>query len=111
LEEGLAPWRGLREVWIAGPGDRRELVDISTTVDRKIDALLCHKSQLGDDLEAVGTWMKQRLAEIGATAGYAYAESFDVIKQGPGFHSDADPDDADFGEVPHDPRANPGAGG
>jgi LmbE family N-acetylglucosaminyl deacetylase len=111
LEEGWAPWRGLREVWIAGPGDRRKLVDISATVDRKIDALLCHKSQLGDDLEAVGAWMKERLAESGAAAGYAYAESFDVIKRGPGFHSDADPDDADFGEVPHDPRANPGGPG
>ena len=107
LEEGLEPWRGLREVWIAGPGDRPEVVDISNTIDRKIDALLCHRSQLGDDLEAVGNWMRQRLAERGAGAGYAYAESFTVIRQGPGFHSDAEPDEADFGEVSHDPRANP----
>lgn len=108
LEDGLEPWRGLREVWIAGPGARPVVVDISTTIDRKIDALLCHKSQLGDDLEAVGAWMRERAAELGRACDYSHAESFNVIGQGPGFHSDADPnDEADFGEVPHDPRSNP----
>lgn len=108
LDEGLEPWRGLREVWIAGPGNRPVVADISATIDRKIDALLCHRSQLGDELEGVATWMRERAAERGHPAGYAYAESFNVIKQGPGFHSDADPDDrGDFGEVPHDPRSNP----
>lgn len=108
LEEGLEPWRGLREVWIAGPGDRPVLVDISTTIERKIDALLAHKSQLGDDLDVVAGWVKERSAGRGKEAGYLYAESFNVIKQGPGFHSDSDPDDdADFGDVPHDPRSNP----
>jgi LmbE family N-acetylglucosaminyl deacetylase len=48
LEEGVSPWRGLREVWIMGPGSKPVAVDISATVDKKIEALLCHRSQLGD---------------------------------------------------------------
>jgi LmbE family N-acetylglucosaminyl deacetylase len=107
LDEGLEPWRGLREVWIAGPGAKPVLVDISSTIDRKIEALLCHKSQLGDDLDAVGQWVRKWTADVGAEAGFAHAESFQVIQQGPGFHSDADVDEADFGEPPHDPRSSP----
>jgi LmbE family N-acetylglucosaminyl deacetylase len=107
LDEGLEPWRGLREVWIAGPGKKPVIVDISTTIERKIDALLCHKSQLGDDADAVGAWIKDASAGLGKAAGFDYGESFNVIRQGPGFHSDAEPDEADFGDVPHDPRSNP----
>src|ERR671918_2266607 len=87
LAEGLEPWRGLREVWIAGPGPKPRVVDITDTIDRKIEALLCHRSQLGDNAEEVGGWVKERLAEIGKPAGFAYGESFQVIAQGPGFHA------------------------
>jgi LmbE family N-acetylglucosaminyl deacetylase len=107
LAEGLDPWRGLREVWVAGPGTRPVVVDISSTIDRKIDALLCHQSQLGDDLAAVAEWMRERSAEIGRPSGYSHGESFNIIGQGPGFHSDAPDDEVDFGEVLHDPRSNP----
>jgi LmbE family N-acetylglucosaminyl deacetylase len=107
LDEGLEPWRGLREVWIAGPGERPVVVDISKTIERKIDALMCHKSQLGDDLDAVAGWVREWSSKQGKVAGFDYGESFNVISQGPGFHSDAEPDVADFEDVPHDPRSNP----
>src|SRR5919106_413163 len=72
LEEGLDPWRGLRELWIMGPGTRQTAVDISKTLDRKIDALLCHASQVGEDADRIRGWMTERTAEIGRPAGYAH---------------------------------------
>ncbi|HYY44311.1 MAG TPA: PIG-L deacetylase family protein [Actinomycetota bacterium] len=108
LEEGLAPWRGLRELWIAGPAGGEAVVDVSTTVQRKIDALLCHRSQVGDDADAIAGWVRQRLAEIGKRAGYDYAESFQVLSRGPGFHEDEQEElDVDVARAELDPRSAP----
>lgn len=107
LDEGIEPWRGLREVWIAGPGGGDTVVDISDTIDAKIEALLCHRSQLGDDAEQVGSWVREWTAERGKEHGYAHAESFRVIAQGPGFHSDEQSDESDLASAPLDPRSAP----
>ena len=47
--EGLEPW-SVGELWIMGPTDERAgiAVDTTATVERKIAALLSHKSQIGD---------------------------------------------------------------
>lgn len=87
LAQGLEPWRGLREVWIAGPGMHPRAVDISATIDRKIEALLCHESQVGNDARSVADWLRTRTAEVGREFGFAHAETFRVISQGPGFHA------------------------
>jgi LmbE family N-acetylglucosaminyl deacetylase len=108
LEEGLEPWRGLREVWIAGPGTNPRVVDITDTIDRKIEALMCHRSQLPGEPDEVGGWIKERMAEIGKPAGFAYGESFRVIAQGPGFHAGEQDEEVDLGDLepaPRDPRA------
>lgn len=109
LDEGLEPWRGLRELWIMGPGYKPVVSDISSTIDRKIQALLCHASQLGDEAERsrVDGWLREFSAAQGAKAGFGYGESFQVISQGPGFH-DEEPladDYLDLARAPADPRA------
>jgi LmbE family N-acetylglucosaminyl deacetylase len=107
LDEGLEPWRGLREVWIAGPGLRPHVVDISQTIDRKIDALLCHQSQVGEDAEEISKWMRSATAEAGEPSGYAHAESFDVLGRGPGFHAGEQEDEVgDLPQAPIDPRSS-----
>jgi LmbE family N-acetylglucosaminyl deacetylase len=107
LDEGLEPWRGLREVWIAGPAGGPVAVDISATIERKIAALGCHVSQIGDDgLERVAAWVRERAAEQGEPHGLSYAETFRVISQGPGFHQGEQEDLGDaLAEAPPDPRA------
>ena len=108
LDEGLDPWRGLREVWIAGPGSKPRVVDITDTIDRKVEALMCHRSQLPGEPDEVGGWIRERSAEIGEPAGFAYGESFRVIAQGPGFHAGEQDEDVDLGDLepaPQDPRA------
>jgi LmbE family N-acetylglucosaminyl deacetylase len=108
LEQGLEPWRGLRELWIMGPGGGPRVVDISSTIDRKIDALMCHRSQIGDDRARIEGWIKERTADIGRPHGYAYAESFRVLTAGPGFH-EGETDDVelpDIAEPTLDPRSS-----
>src|SRR5918999_935019 len=83
LDEGLQPWRGLREVWIAGPSPGGHVVDISATIERKIDALMCHQSQVGDNAEGIVNFVRDRFGELGREHGYDYAESFTVLSQGP----------------------------
>lgn len=110
LDEGFDPWRGLRETWIMGPAGGSHVVDISTTIDRKIDALLCHASQVGDDRAEIAELLKTWAAEIGKPAGYEYAEAFRVIAEGPGFHTDEQLEEVDLelvkgGRAPTDPRS------
>jgi LmbE family N-acetylglucosaminyl deacetylase len=110
LEQGLEPWRGLRELYMMGPGNRPVPVDISSTIDRKIQALLCHRSQVGDDAERISGWLRRRAADLGGEHGLDYAEVFQVIVQGPGFHPDEWTDELGFEvlvPVEHDPRAAP----
>ncbi len=52
---------------------------ITTTIDRKLEALRCHVSQVGEwDVE---TFMRARLRTLGEAHGYEYAESFQVIRR------------------------------
>jgi LmbE family N-acetylglucosaminyl deacetylase len=48
-EEGLEPWT-VTELWLMGPGgpNAAVAVDTTTTIERKVAALMCHKSQIGD---------------------------------------------------------------
>jgi len=64
-------------LWINLSTNETEFVDITSTIDRKIEALLCHKSQVGDE---VGEMVRKWSAEAGKTAGFAFAESFRVLR-------------------------------
>ena len=77
LSEGLEPWRELEESWLMGPAVKPVAVDVAATLDRKLAALSCHASQIGDrDIE---TLVRQRLRDAGRTFGLRYAETFRVI--------------------------------
>jgi LmbE family N-acetylglucosaminyl deacetylase len=110
LDEGIEPWRGLRELWIMGPGTKPVAVDITPYIDRKIEALMCHESQVGSDAEKIGGFVREFGRALGKPFGYDYAETFQVIRQGPGFHDEEMPDDmqVDFAEPPADLRSTKG---
>jgi LmbE family N-acetylglucosaminyl deacetylase len=99
LDEDLPPWRGLRELWIAGPGTKPRPVDITPTIDRKIAALKCHESQVGANIDEIEGFVRAFGAETGAQYGFDYAESFQVISRGPGFHAGEQDEDIDFGDL------------
>jgi LmbE family N-acetylglucosaminyl deacetylase len=77
LSEGFEPWRELQETWLMGPGVKARAVDISATIDVKLDALRCHASQIGD--RDIDTMMRKRLRDMGRSFGMPYAETFRVI--------------------------------
>jgi LmbE family N-acetylglucosaminyl deacetylase len=60
-------------LWGASPADF--WVDVSTTVETKIEALRCHASQF-QDIERVGKFARERLKRAGEEHGVAYAETF-----------------------------------
>ena len=84
LDEGLEQWEGIKELWLFGPGppeDPSVTVDVTETIDRKIEALRCHQSQLGewDPTEM----MKARSRQRGEGSGFEYAEGFfRIVRQG-----------------------------
>jgi LmbE family N-acetylglucosaminyl deacetylase len=81
LAEGLEP-HIVHELWLVGHPVTDHADDITSAIDRKIDAVLAHVSQLPD---AAGTaqGMRERLATAGRAAGFgdnSYAESFFWIR-------------------------------
>ena len=67
----------VRAVYLSGTLEPNTWVDISETLERKIDALFCHASQLPDE---AGEWfrdfLRERAEDAGAAAGVKYAEPF-----------------------------------
>lgn len=76
LAEGYEP-HDVSELYIQFSERPDEIIDITSTMDRKIAALLCHKSQLGPEVEKM---VREWDAELGKEKGYAFAEGFRVMK-------------------------------
>ncbi len=81
LKEGFEPHE-VKEVWIPFWTLGDYFVDITSTVDKKIEALRKHKSQppmRSDRNGSFEKFMRKRHRQIGKRAGYAYAEAFKRI--------------------------------
>lgn len=76
LAEGYEP-HTVHEVYLMLTQQPDTYVDISESIEQKIEALLCHRSQLDED---AAKWARERNSEIGQRAGVAYAEQFRVMK-------------------------------
>lgn len=76
LEEGLKPHR-VAELYMFLTLQPDTHVDISSAIDRKIAALLCHKSQLGPE---AGERTRKWNAEAGEDVGCAFAERFRLMR-------------------------------
>lgn len=76
LAEGFEPHK-VTELYIAGSMNPNMYIDISGTLDRKIEALLHHKTQVGAD---VADEMRSWAAESGKAVGMSAAETFRVMR-------------------------------
>lgn len=74
LAEGLMPHSVLGIFFFATPHPNI-WIDISETMESKINALQCHTSQIGDSNDLV-PWLRERHAAIGKSQGFAYGEAF-----------------------------------
>jgi LmbE family N-acetylglucosaminyl deacetylase len=68
----------VREVHLMQWESPHLVVDITDTMDLKLKALACHKSQVGD-FAAAEARVRERAALLGRERGYAYAETWDRI--------------------------------
>jgi LmbE family N-acetylglucosaminyl deacetylase len=75
LAEGLGVHQ-VRTVYLSGTLAPDTWVDIGDTLERKIDALFCHASQLAETGEWFREFLRQSAEEAGRAAGVRYAEAF-----------------------------------
>lgn len=71
LEQGLEPFE-VPNLWLAAE-EPDTYVDITKTIDTKLEALHAHESQDVDDAEE---WVRERARELGKQGGMEYAEAF-----------------------------------
>ena len=76
LAEGLEPFE-VKEAWVTGTEFPDHLVDVSETVELKLRALLCHRSQHRTD---PSERVRARLAEAGRAGGIPLAETFRRVR-------------------------------
>jgi LmbE family N-acetylglucosaminyl deacetylase len=69
-------------LYLSGTFEPNVWVDITGTLDRKIDALFCHASQLADTGEWFREFLRATAEAAGKAAGVTYAEGFRRIVLG-----------------------------
>jgi LmbE family N-acetylglucosaminyl deacetylase len=74
LEEGLLP-HAVNRIYFFGTADPNTWIDISETIETKIEALRAHKSQV-HAFEDLSTWVRERFGQLGKEKGIAFAETF-----------------------------------
>lgn len=75
LAEGLGVHQ-VGAVYLSGTLEPNVWVDISDHLERKIDAIFCHRSQLADTGEPFREFLRARAEQDGRRAGVRYAEGF-----------------------------------
>lgn len=83
LVAGLEP-HVVDEVWLPGHEHTDLYVDVGTHARRKIEAILCHRSQFASsaDPQADLAWVTERMRAGGGAAGCAFAEAFKRVVTG-----------------------------
>jgi LmbE family N-acetylglucosaminyl deacetylase len=78
LDEGFEPFE-IKHLWISAYEDDADThVDISSTIEKKIEALRCHASQIKN--YPIDEWVRTRAKDRGAAAGMEYAESYRTFR-------------------------------
>jgi LmbE family N-acetylglucosaminyl deacetylase len=80
--EGLEPWT-VNELWIMGPGTPDAdavAVETTHTVERKVSALMCHKSQMPDPPDAIGERIRSWALAGGEAAGLPAGRSAEMYR-------------------------------
>jgi len=75
IAAGLAVHQ-VRAVYLSATLEPNCWVDIGDTLERKIDALFCHASQLTETGDWFREFLRERAEEEGRSAGVRYAEGF-----------------------------------
>ena len=74
IDEGLEPWK-VRQLLVSGVERPNLFLDVSSTFEIGLQALMCHASQIADPA-VVEERVRQRAAELGEPVGLALANAF-----------------------------------
>jgi len=66
----------VRAVYLSGTFEPNRWIDITGTMERKIEALFCHASQLVETGDWFREFLREGAIEAGRSAGVQYAEAF-----------------------------------
>ncbi|HUY30515.1 MAG TPA: PIG-L deacetylase family protein [Acidimicrobiales bacterium] len=72
----------VRHVFLSGSLEANVAVDVTSVIERKADAVRCHRSQLGEEGEWFGEAVRDRAEEAGRLGGVAFAEAFRRVTLG-----------------------------
>ena len=75
------PAHQVGRIYLSGTLEPDEAVDVTSTLERKVAAVLCHRSQIADPHE-VADVIAQRARAVGARHGMGAAEEFRVLRLG-----------------------------
>jgi LmbE family N-acetylglucosaminyl deacetylase len=79
LAEGLEAW-DVYDIWLGWTREPNHFEDVTGFVDRKVEALLAHASQVqGDGIRFFQEWLPKEAEEAGRRIGVAHAEGFRVL--------------------------------
>ncbi|MFQ6049610.1 MAG: PIG-L deacetylase family protein [Candidatus Paceibacterales bacterium] len=78
LKKGYKPYR-IKEIWFFATANPNKFVDITKTIEKKIEALSCHQSQIFD-IKEIAKRIKNWAKKAGRKRKYKYAELFRVVK-------------------------------
>lgn len=71
-----SPAHSVSHLLCAGSLDSNCVVDISKWIDRKIEAVICHQSQIGNNIESVRNSLEFSSREIGKHVGVDFGEAY-----------------------------------
>jgi LmbE family N-acetylglucosaminyl deacetylase len=81
--EAGEPWGGVRFVAFGGSPQATHFVDVSDSIERGVESLLCHEvynANLGEGGPEPGEWIRSAAASVGAQVGVAHALAFEVVE-------------------------------
>jgi LmbE family N-acetylglucosaminyl deacetylase len=73
------PPHRVEAVYLSGTLEPDVWVNVTSTIDAKVEALLCHESQLGETGESLRTAVRERAEQAGRALGVRYAEGFRLL--------------------------------
>ncbi len=76
------PSHQVNTVLMSGSLEADAYVDVTRSIQRKVDAVLCHRSQIGDRAEWMREVISSRAKETGKAIGVGYAEAFRLLELG-----------------------------
>jgi len=73
---GTGPAHQVSAAYLSGSLEPSVWVDVTSTIDRKIEAVSCHRSQLADAGDWIASALRDGAEDAGREVGIGYAESF-----------------------------------